>query len=106
MAQKEITFNYIKSGDFKTAHADGIVGGITPKNNVYMAFFTERPSIPQKVIYELKEDGSLGKSIKSEGKEGLVREMVCEVVVDTETAVRIRDWLTRQIDGIETKQRP
>ena len=100
-SSKGILFHYIKSHNFRVTHIDGIVGSRTPAGFLHMALFSERPAIPQKIIHELNPDGSLGAQIESEGRTGFVREMDIDAVMNLETAISIRDWLSKTIEEIQ-----
>jgi hypothetical protein len=102
--EKEIEFHYLKVTDYRTFHADGAVGGLTPKGGISITFFSERPAIPQSVTQALDESGQLGAEIRRVGKKGLVRELECGVVMDKETAGRIHEWLGKQLATIEERE--
>ncbi len=95
----KIRFHYIKSNLFRVVHADGVWGGITPTGGIQIAFFSERVPIPQQVEFQLSPDGRVGEEIP-EGKvarEGIVREVEVDVVINLGTARLIRDWLDDKI---------
>ena len=97
--EKRVRFDYLKSGLFRVIHADGVVGGLTPRLDVHMDFWSERFPIPKQVVHALTNDGTLGEEIKSERttREAIVREVEAGVVLDLETAKALRDWLTDRI---------
>src|SRR3989442_6878794 len=47
---QDVTFHYIKSSQFRVVHADGIIGGVTPRGLIHIAVFSERPAIPQVIV--------------------------------------------------------
>lgn len=104
-----ICFDYIKSGSFRVIHADGVIGGLTPRLDVHMDFWSERFPIPQQVTHLVNKDGTLGEEVKADRKsrKSIVREVEAGVVMDLETAKEFRDWLTERINHIEkiTKDR-
>ena len=61
-----VRFDYIKSAAFRVIHADGVVGGVTPRLDVHMDFWSERFPIPQQVVHAVNSDGTLGDEIKAE----------------------------------------
>lgn len=67
-----------------------------------MAFYTERPAIPQSMVHEIGP-GGLGTEIREdrEGKDGVVREVDCNLMFDLNTARNIRTWLDQQIKILE-----
>jgi hypothetical protein len=97
-------FHYKKSKLFRVIHADGIIGNITPKNDIFVSFYNERMPLPDTVSHEIFPDGRLGKEILSERKfqtEGLLREMEVGVVIDVDFARSLVIWLTNVIQQTE-----
>ena len=96
-----IDFHYIKSNSFRVVHADGVWGGPTPRGYLTMAFYSERHPIPQKLTHELKPEGTLGDPIVRETKQGVVREVEVEVVLDLEMAKGMFEWLKEKIEALD-----
>jgi hypothetical protein len=88
----DVRFHYIKAQNFKVIHADGVIGNITPKGLIHFGLFSERPPFPQQVELTVNEDGSYQeKNLIS--KEGFIREIDVDVVMDVETAEGLKNWL-------------
>lgn len=98
-SERRVRFDYLKSALFRVIHADGVVGGLTPRLDVHMDFWSERFPIPKQVVHALTSEGTLGEEIRSERTtcEAIVREVEAGVVLDLETAKALRDWLTERI---------
>ena len=103
-ATPRFTFHFIKSNHFRVIHGDGAWGGITPGGNLAIVFYSERMPIPQSIEHEITQDGTLGQRTNLESKQGVVREMEVEVVVNLEAAKGILNWLRGQIDSLEQAQ--
>jgi len=99
-APTRIRFHYIKGQFFRVAHADGVIGGITPQGLIHAAFYSERPAIPQTTEHELSP-GGLGAQLSQEGKEGLVRELDVDIIMTRAVAASFKDWLERQIAELD-----
>lgn len=102
-----IKFFYIKSNLFRVLHVDGAVGGLTPHGSVHIAVYSERPAIPQMTSHNLSPEGRVGEPEETEGKEGIVREIDADLILSRQTAVELRDFLTRNIamiDGLRAEQ--
>lgn len=99
-----VKFHYIKSSQFRVVHVDGFIGGPTPRLGVHMAIYSERVAIPQQVEHVLKDDGSLGEEVVANrvSKEGIVREVEVDAVMDLDTAKALQTWLGEQIAIIES----
>lgn len=102
-SSKTVKFHYLKGTHFRTIHADGTIGSITPQGYIHMSIYNERPAIPREMVQELNDNGSLGPVIPSETivREGYVREMEVDVMMNIEIAKSIRSWLDDRIKEIE-----
>ncbi|MER9163561.1 hypothetical protein [Mesorhizobium sp. M0715] len=94
-----VKFHYIKSPLARDLHIDGVYGGI---NNVtgqlIVSIFAERAPIPTSLTVELS-DGTLGKELEREGKDGVVRVVQDTLYMDFATAFVVHKWLGSHIDG-------
>lgn len=96
-----IQFHSIKSNGFRVVHGDGVWGGTTPRGYISMSFFSERHPIPGELIHKTKPNGTLDREIGQEAREGIIREVEVEVVVDLETAKSLIPWLQGHITALE-----
>lgn len=99
---EKFDFNYIKSNYFRVVHSDGVIGNLTPKNDIFVGFFNERHSLPDKVSFEITPEGELGKEKERvTTSEGIFREVEVGVVIDLEQAKTIVVWLSGMINQAE-----
>ena len=98
---RSVDFHYIKSPGFRSVHADGVWGGATPRGYITMSFYSERFPIPQKLVFEHTPEGRLGKEISRQSRDGLIREVDVEVMMDLEMAKSFRVWLDDKIQFLE-----
>jgi hypothetical protein len=93
-----VTLNYIKSNYFRVIHADGAIGGFTPKGEMFVSLYSERPPLPD-VTVQAVENGQLGPEIieHRRGTEGILREVEVGVVMDVNVAKALVAWLTERI---------
>lgn len=100
---KEVEFHYLKSTHFRTIHADGAIGSVTPGRYIHMAIYSERQPIPKEIVQEVKTDGTLGNVIqeKTISLEGIVREMEIDVLMSVATAKSVVVWLQEKIQQVE-----
>jgi hypothetical protein len=103
-APERVRFHYIKSPQFASVHADGLIGGPTPRGGLHLAFYAERAAIPTQVEHALV-DGKLGDEIKEARvqREGIVRELQVDVFLDLNAAERVLEWFERQVKGVQAK---
>lgn len=99
---RSIRFHYIKSGFFRVMHVDGAIGGPTPRGQIHMALFSERNPIPLVVTQTVEADGTV-KPEPSElvVRDGLVREVEADIVLNVDTARSLAKWLSDNADLIE-----
>lgn len=102
-AEHRAAFDYIKAQLFRVVHADGVIGGLTPSGNLHVAFFSERPAIPRRLVYELNAAGQLGSELKDEkvSRDSIVRELDVDIHISLSVARALRDWLTQRIAEAE-----
>jgi len=98
-----VAFDYIKSQHFRVIHADGAIGSPTPQGNLHIAFFSERPAIPRRIVHELDSRGQIGGALPDEmvSRDSIVREIDCDVHMSLPSAKAFYDWLGTQISEAE-----
>ena len=80
-----------------------MLGGLSPHNHVQVAFFSERQAIPQRVIYALNPDQSLGEEIETVSRNSIVREIDVLISISVETAEALVDFLMGEIKTAKNK---
>lgn len=100
-SSSRLRFFYIKSRAFRVVHADGAIGGVTPRGLIHAAFYSERAAIPQETEVEVSPTGSLGARVNQVGKDGIVRELDVDIMMSKRAARELRDWLTEKLSEIE-----
>jgi hypothetical protein len=99
-AEKEtIDFHYQKGNEFRVLHVDGVYGGLSPDGYINMSVYNQRRPIPQKVVHEI-DDQELGdeREEERESKEGVVREVEANIVMDVNTAIALRNWIDEKLE--------
>jgi hypothetical protein len=104
----KLSFQFIKSSGFRIIHADGANGGITPRGNIFLAFYSERIPIPEVVTHQLNPDGTLGPEIPEERKmkSGVIREMDFGVMMDVPVAEALHLWLGQLLEAKKKLDQP
>jgi hypothetical protein len=99
-----VRFHYLKSNAYRVIHVDGIVGGQTPTGLLHFSFYTERLPIPTLVEHAATDLGGgqmrLGKEIRREGKDGIVRDVEVGVIMTVDMAMKLRGWLDDKISKL------
>ena len=106
-APEEIPVHYMKSNDFRTVFASGIIGGVTAQGKISMNIYLDRPPIPVRSVLKPAEEVKPGIKISVkeepvESKAGIIREIQCGVLMDFETALSLRTWLDEKIEFIQS----
>jgi hypothetical protein len=98
----KIKFDFIKSNYFRTIHADGVWGGVNGHLDIAMAFYSERPAIPQQITVPV-ENGRLGHELEEKrvGRDAVIRDVEIAVTMNIEVARSFRQWLDDQIKAID-----
>lgn len=103
-----LRFHYIKSNYFRTVHCDGAIGAISPRlQAIEVAFYSERLPIPQVVAHKIDvKNGQLKEEILTERvmRDGVVREVEVNVVLDIDGAERLVEWLNGKIREAKNAQ--
>lgn len=105
-----VDINYVKSADFREITCDGVLGGLTPRSKLWVAFYTERLPLPRIVRHELKQAAESGvltidpnkPGTLIEGRVGVIRNVEFGLYLTVDTARQLHEWLGRQI--IETEK--
>lgn len=89
----EVTFEYKYDDDYRPIYANGAYGGLNPRGEVVINFFTERYPIPKSEKYKYSE-GRIGEKI-SEESEGItiLRTINTGVIMSRDNAQSLYDWL-------------
>jgi hypothetical protein len=103
--EAQVTFQYTKDPLFRSAHADGFVGGLTPNGQIHLAFFSERSLLPKKHVYRVNPDGSLGSEIPEERapNEPIVRDIQLDVLMSVQAAEGLKNWLDQYIRSLKSR---
>lgn len=102
----KIVFNYIKSNFFRVIHADGVIGGLTPRGLIHCALFSERLPIPRVTEHLVDmEKGVLLDQTIIEGRQGIVRELEIDIFLTKTSAKELIEWLNSRISELEAAEK-
>ncbi len=88
-------------------HADGVWGGLGPRGDLHLSFFSERLAIPRQLELRVDEKGQPHEDhSKRVVRCDVVREIECDVVMSIDNAVAFRDWLNEKIAKANEIRRP
>ena len=106
MADKpnKITFKYVCPEDLRDLHVNGLFGGVTPRDEIYIHFYSERHPIPKRATHKLDEEGVPSKEAEMEVGGDVVRLVQASITLDISTAIAMRDWLNEKINFISASK--
>ena len=102
---KEVVSHYVKCEGFRTIHADGAIGGITPAGLFHISLYAERSPIPQLIRHKVTPEGKLGKEIDRQGRPGLFRELQVDAIMTIQAARVLSEWLKKQLALIDKMEK-
>lgn len=99
-----ITFKYICPDDLRDLHVNGLFGGVTPRDEIYIHFYSERHPIPKRATHKLDEKGVPSKEADIEVGGDVVRLVQASISLDIGMAIAMRDWLNEKIKFISSSK--
>ncbi len=99
-----ITFKYIFTYDYNPKYVNGAHGGISPRGELVVNFYLERPPLPNSVSHEINPNGTIGPETAmdpSDLNNSLVRYISTGVVLSPQTARDLHAWLGEKIRELE-----
>lgn len=100
-----LEFHYQKTSQYRVHHADGCVGGPTPRGQFSLSFFSERPPIPKigkrSVIANDGKQATMGPEEPVEVLSGIVRQVEATVMMDLRTTQELYQLLGEQLAIME-----
>ena len=100
---KKISFDFLKTNQYREIYADGVHGGFTPRGKLQLSFFNERAPIPKHTEHKI-ENGKVGSEIleNRKSRDSIVRNIETTIIVDLDTAKRIHKWLSERLEVAES----
>lgn len=87
---QEIEFSYLKSNYFRVIHADGAIGDETASGKLFLAFYSERPILPDSQTFRINKEGRLVSEVleKRQVNSGgdVMREIEIGIMLDIDIA--------------------
>ena len=100
----KVQFHYIKNSDYRTIHADGAYGGMTPDRNIFLALWNNRAPIPESITFAVENGMITSREVERECRDGVVREVSAGIVFSKTVAISLRDWLSNVIAAIDSHE--
>jgi hypothetical protein len=100
----EMTFKYLFSDDYSPAYINGAHGGLSPRGELVVNFYLERPPLPDSVTHEITPAGGIGTETAVEPAghaRTLVRQVTGGVVLNYETAAELHHWIGEKLKEMQ-----
>ena len=94
----QIDIYYDRTPSYRVYHVDGAHGGWTGKAYLAFDFYVEQSPSPQVIRHNVDDKGQLGDIVARGGREGIVRQSECGVIMDFMAAVQFHAWLGERIE--------
>lgn len=107
MNKPQIIFKYLFAEDYNPVYVNGAHGGVSPRGEIVVHFYLERPGIPVSITHEVTPGGSIGAEINevpSDFKQTLYRAVESGVVMNQESARTFHLWLGERLKELENLQ--
>ncbi|RNC70415.1 MAG: hypothetical protein ED859_06310 [Desulfuromonadales bacterium] len=108
MSEKpQVTFKYIFTYDYNPVYVNGAHGGVSPRGDLVINFYLERPPLPNEITHEINPNGTVGAETAVQPEDfaqSLVRFVPAGVVLNHQTARELHHWMgekVREMDAIE-----
>lgn len=95
---------YQRSRHYRTVHADGAQFGITPRGTVQFTLFSDQKPMPEYVLHRITPEGNLGTSIEEVVKDGAIREVEINVIMDIAVATNFANILQGVLNQVKSMQ--
>lgn len=108
-----IDVHYLKSPSYRESSCDGVVGGQTPANKIWIGFYSERLPMPRVVRHKLLPTGENKDEFQFdpdtppvvvESRSGIVRNLEFGLYLTPETAQTLHSWLGNQLASIKGEE--
>lgn len=100
----EIAFKYIFNYAYNPVYVNGAHGGVSPRGELVMNFYLERPPLPQEIRHEINQNGTIGTVIGEEPHDlnnSMVRFIDSGVILNYETARNLHFWIGERLKEME-----
>jgi hypothetical protein len=103
----QIIFKYLFSEDYNPVYVNGAHGGVSPRGELVVHFYLERPGVPVSITHEVTANGTIGAEIDevpADFKQTLYRAVESGVVMNYDSARNFHHWLGERLKELESLQ--
>lgn len=107
MRKPQIIFKYLFDENYNPVYVNGAHGGISPRGELVVHFYLERPGVPVSITHEVTPNGTIGAEIDevpADFKQTLYRAVESGVVMNYDSARSFHAWLGERLKELEALQ--
>jgi hypothetical protein len=100
----EIKFKYVFSYNYNPVYVNGAHGGVSPRGELVVNFYLERPPLPNAITHEINPNGTIGNETEQDPedyKNSFVRFVSDGIILNYDSARNIHQWLGDRIKEME-----
>lgn len=106
--KQELTFKYIYNYSYNPVYVNGAHGGLSPRGELVMNFYLERPPLPEEIRHEINPNGTIGAVTGEEPSNlnsSMVRFIDSGVILNYESARNIHYWIGERLKEMEALEK-
>jgi hypothetical protein len=103
----QIIFKYLFDENYNPVYVNGAHGGVSPRGELVVHFYLERPGVPVSITHEVTPNGTIGAEIDevpADFKQTLYRAVESGVVMNYDSARSFHAWLGERLKELEALQ--
>ncbi|MDD2338400.1 MAG: hypothetical protein PHD01_17730 [Geobacteraceae bacterium] len=104
----EVRFRYEIPEGYAPVYVNGAHGGVSPRGEIIIHFYHERPPLPVSITHEITPAGTIGREIAQEPDEPgntLSRAVDAGVILSYENAKNFHHWLGEKVKEMEALEK-
>jgi hypothetical protein len=104
----EIRFTYIIGEGYRPEFVNGAHGGVSPRGEMVINFYHERPPLPDTITHELSPDGTIGREVQPDpatATNTMERSVAVGIIMSYDNARNFHLWLGERLREMEALEK-
>jgi hypothetical protein len=106
--KQEVRFCYVVPDNYAPVFVNGAHGGVSPRGEIIINFYHERPLLPVSITHEITPAGTIGKEIAQEPADAgatMSRAVETGVILSYDNAKNFHHWLGERLKELESLEK-
>ncbi len=106
--KQEVRFCYVVPDSYAPVFVNGAHGGVSPRGEIIINFYHERPLLPASITHEITSSGTIGKEIAQEPSDAgntMSRAVETGVILSYDNARNFHHWLGERLKEMESLEK-